>query len=227
MQVFGHRGAAGHVAENTLASFRKAISLDVDGIEFDVRVTRDCQPVVIHDATIDRTSSESGTVAELSLKQLRELTREESEMVPTLEETLTEIGPGVRVNVELKELAAGEPTLAVLNDCVAAGAIRSADVLVTSFEHEAVERFRSKTRDFAVGLLTKGIPKDSYWELAKSLKAVSANIDLASVDRQFVRRAQDAGVEVMVYTVNTKSDADRMRELGVDAIFSDYPDRVG
>ena len=77
-----------------------------------------------------------------------------------------------------------------------------------------------------MGLLTKGIPEVSYWTLARELEAVSVNIDLDSVTADFVGQARDADFRVMVYTVNSLADANRMRELQVDAIFSDFPDRV-
>ena len=226
MKIFGHRGAAGYVAENTLESFRKAIELGVDGIEFDVRLTADGQPVVIHDETIDRTSQHSGRVGEMPLAELQKLTSDDLHPIPTLKEAITCIPQTLSINVELKEVAAYEPTLNVLVDLVKQGAVRSKQLLVTSFEHEAIERVHEATTDFQLGLLTKGIPDDNYWNLASQLGATSANIDLASVNNAFVQRAHNAKLLVMVYTVNERRDAERLLEMGVDAIFSDYPDRV-
>ena len=226
LKIFGHRGAAGYVTENTLESFRKAIELGVDGIEFDVRLTADGFPVVIHDATIDRTSKHSGRVGEMSLAELQEVTAGDLHPIPTLEEAIGCMPATICINVELKEIAAHKPTLKVLFDLVSRGAVRPEQVLVTSFEHEAIELLCEATTEFQVGLLTKGLPHDTYWDLAKRLKVTSANIDLASINSAFVERAHRNDLLVMVYTVNESTDAERLRAMGVDAIFSDFPDRV-
>jgi len=226
MQVFGHRGAAGYSPENSLPSFRKALSMHVDGVEFDVRITKDEVPVVIHDETLDRTTSVSGSVADFSSMELRRLLAAQAERVPTLFDVIREVRTVTRINVELKEIQACEPTFRLLERCVDDAIIENHQILLTSFEHAAVERFRALSDHYAVGLLTKGTPADAYWELANRLRAASANIDLASVNSDFVHRAHRQGLAVMVYTVNFRDDALGMKQLGVDAIFSDFPDRV-
>lgn len=225
MRVFGHRGAAGHSPENTLSSMRRALELGVDGIEFDVRRTADGRVVVIHDETIDRTTSQVGRVADMTLQQLTQASGVENR-ISTLDEVLMEIGRQVRVNVELKEIQACEATDTVLRRLVHQGTILTQQVLITSFDLAAVKRARNLCEDWDVGLLTKGQPKASYWDLADELRATSANIDLESVSAEFVSMARRRGLQVMVYTVNSREDAVAMRQLGVDAIFSDYPDRV-
>jgi glycerophosphoryl diester phosphodiesterase len=226
MQVFGHRGAAGHSPENTLPSIRQALAMNVDGIEFDVRLTRDRIPVVIHDETLDRTTSASGRVNQLSLSEMRQLLPDPHESVPTLSEVLREIGTATRINAELKEIDTCSAAIAALLSTVQAHLIRPELVLVTSFDLAAVKEFRRQTSCYAVGLLTNGLPDDSFWNFARQVKASSANIDLASVDEAFVETAHQNELEVMVYTVNSLEDASQMSGLGVDAIVSDFPDRV-
>lgn len=226
MDVFGHRGVAGHCAENSLASIRKALSMELDGIEFDVRVTRDQIPVVIHDATIDRTTSASGHVHDFTAQELRQLLARQQESIPTLREVLQEIGTATRINVELKELEACAATLRVLRASVECGLILAEDVLVSSFDLDAVGQFRDLAAEFSVGLLTQDPPDDSFWRLAVRLQARSVNISIESVTAPLVEIAHQNGLEVMVFTVNSLVEAQRMKQLGVDAIFSDFPDRV-
>lgn len=226
MQVFGHRGAAGYSPENTLRSIRQALSMRVDGIEVDVRVTQDEVPVVIHDATLDRTTCASGAVSSYSSAELRALFRHSADFVPTVLEVLTEVTTATRVNLELKESRACDPTFWLLEKCAGEGIIERSQMLITSFDLEAITRFRKLTDNYAVGLLTMGTPADAFWRLARQLNAACANIDLAAVNPGFVQRAHQQGLDVMVYTVNCSDDAGRMLRMGVDAIFSDYPDRV-
>ncbi len=225
MLIFGHRGAAGYVAENTLPSIRHALAMGVDGVEFDVRLTQDKVPVLIHDETLDRTTLHSGTVRDLTFAELAELLAD-AESVPTLAAVLSEIGTRGLINVELKEFLATPEALAVLLEAESKQVFRAEQVLVSSFDHDAIVRFRELTKKFSVGLLTKGLPDATYWSLAEQLHASSANIDLPAVNADFVRTAKEHGLQVMVYTVNSLDDANRMRSLGVDAIFSDFPDRV-
>lgn len=226
MLILGHRGVAGHSPENTIASFRTAIEMGLDGVEFDVRLTADQVPVVIHDATLDRTTSASGIVNELTLEELIDRTSSEDCVIPLLVDVLMEVCGFPLINVELKECTAWKPTLAVLAEAVANHRIRPSQILITSFELEAIRSLCQVTDQFPVGLLTKGLPDETFWSLADELKATSVNIDLASVDQAFVDRAHKGDILVMVYTVNESWQAARMLSLGVDAIFSDFPDRV-
>lgn len=237
MRVIGHRGACGYEQENSLRSLIRAVEIGADGVEFDVRLTADHVPVLIHDEDLERTTSHSGRVGSISLTALRQ--RCDSNSVPTLDEAIHAISSALRsakspddlmVNVELKEYEAVEPTRTVLLQAMDRTKLINEQILITSFDHSALVRYRTlshnDTTKFNIGLLSKGLPTANFWELAAELKATSANIDLGSVNSSFVATAHSQGMSVMVYTVNDPTDAHRMRELGVDAIFSDFPDRV-
>jgi len=226
MEIYGHRGAAGVVLENTVASIEKAIELRVDGIEFDVRVTRDSKAVVIHDETLERTHDVSGKIAELTLAELQAIVKDMKFPVPTLSQILTAIGNEVPANVELKEIEAVVPTLGVLNELANTNVISAEMILITSFDHRAVSLVREHMEPFKLGLLTREIPDEPYWQLAKSLDVYSVNISKNSVNDEFVTRAHLDGRKVMVYTVNEKEDAEKMEAMDVDAIFSDVPHEV-
>lgn len=219
MKIYGHRGAAGHCKENTLPSLRAALELGVDGIEFDVRLTRDGIPVVIHDETIDRTTGQTGEVRSYSRDELSQLLDGDEGFVPTLEEAIIEIGDRTMINVEIKEHEAAVATYRTLCGMADREVIRDDQVLITSFVHHTVRHIRELGGRFSVGLLTKGLPEADYWTLARTLHASSANIDVDSVESNFVQTAKANDLQVMVYTVNTLPEANRMRDLGIDAIF--------
>ncbi len=226
MEIYGHRGASGVVLENTVASIKKAIELKVDGIEFDVRATKDSKPVVIHDDTLERTHKIKGKVADLTLAELQALVKDTEFPVPKLSQIMTAIGKKVPANLELKEIEAVGPTLNVLNEMVEAKMISPEQILITSFDHKAVALFREHTEKYKLGLLTGEIPEEAYWDLAKSLDVYSVNISKKAVNEEFVKRAHKDGRKVMVYTVNEKPVAEKLEAMGVDAIFSDVPDKV-
>ncbi|MFY8009995.1 MAG: glycerophosphodiester phosphodiesterase, partial [Flavobacterium sp.] len=94
MLKIGHRGAKGHLPENTLASFEKAMALGVDMIELDVRLSLDTIPMVIHDETIDRTTSKTGLVTDYSAKELQHFG------IPTLRDVFELIDNRCEINVE-------------------------------------------------------------------------------------------------------------------------------
>jgi glycerophosphoryl diester phosphodiesterase len=112
MQKIGHRGAKGYVAENTLASFQKALDFNVDAIELDVHLSSDGQIMVIHDETIDRTSSKTGFVYELHSFYLKELG------VPTLEDVLILVNKKCIINIEIKVATATQKVLQVIEKYV-------------------------------------------------------------------------------------------------------------
>jgi glycerophosphoryl diester phosphodiesterase len=136
--VWAHRGASALAPENTLAAFRAAEAGGADGLELDVQLSRDGVPVVLHDATVDRTSDGRGAVAELTLTELRRLDvgtwfapAFAGERLPTLEEVLAWGGRRLRFNIEIKDAAAGQAVLQQVR-CHPRTA-----VLVSSFDHEA------------------------------------------------------------------------------------------
>ena len=102
MKIIGHRGAAGYTLENTLASFQKAIKIGCDGTELDVHLTRDNIPVVIHDSTVDRVTSGSGIVSQMSLEEIKKLDCKDKQKIPTLQEVIDLCREKINLKIELK-----------------------------------------------------------------------------------------------------------------------------
>lgn len=221
LQYIGHRGACGHAPENTLASVRRALELGVDGIEIDVRYAHG-KLWVIHDEAVGRTTDGHGRLGELTPEALRRLDAGGGERIPWLEEVIGVIGGRVLLNIELKGRGAALPVAAMLEEAVAGGVSRE-QFLISSFEIDELRRLRGSR--WPLGALFESPPPDAL-EIARGLPAVSVHLDWRSVSAPFVHAAHAAGLRVLVYTVNTVSEATRMLQMGVDGIFSDFPDRV-
>lgn len=215
--IIGHRGASGREPENTLAAFREAVRLGVDGVELDVRCVGDAL-VAFHDDELDRTTDGHGALANASLAALRRLDAGHGERVPTLEEVLAAVPERVLVNVELK------------GPCTAAAAARrlagiQRRVLVSSFDHERLLAFRAHCPDTPVAPLV-GAWWDGLEALARSLDAWSVNLAWRVVTRARVAEVRRWGCRCLVFTVNSVRRANRLRRMGVNGVFTDYPDRL-
>jgi glycerophosphoryl diester phosphodiesterase len=124
MIKIGHRGAKGHAAENTLASFQKAMELGVDMIELDVFLSKDNVPVVIHDKTIDRTTNSNGFVSDFLAIELQKLG------IPTLEDVFQLVNHQCDINVEIKEFEAVKSVL----DLIHSNIFSKDKILISSFD---------------------------------------------------------------------------------------------
>lgn len=221
----GHRGAAGHAPENTLLSFDTAIRLGAQMVEFDVQRHPSGALLVIHDLRLDRTTNGRGRVADSALDYIRSLDAGGGQQVPTLEETLDLIDARVAVNVELK-IADGtaDAVAAVLRKYIADG-WPAEQFLVSSFHLPELENFRAAAPEIPVGVLLGGVPLD--WAAAASeLEAQSLNLSGEFVDPQLLADARARGLKVYVYTVNERAEMERLRRLGIDGVFTDYPERA-
>lgn len=220
----GHRGAAGHAPENTLAAIRAGISLGVDFVEMDVRRTRDGRLVVLHDARVDRTTSGKGLVSAMSWEEVQALDAGAGERgverVPDVEAALAAADGLAGVMLEVKSPWTG----AELYRAVAASGFSSA-VVYASFLHaelREIRRLDAKARTLA---LMGRVP------LVRAARARAAEANLvglneATARRELVAALHRAGLEVWVYTVNEPGRIARAISLGVDGIISDYPERV-
>jgi glycerophosphoryl diester phosphodiesterase len=240
-----HRGASDMAPENTIEAFRLAVEAGAGGLELDVHMTRDGHIVVIHDATVDRTTSGSGAVSEMTLHELRKLDaghnfrpdggptrpyRGRGVRVPTLGEVLEEY-PGVAVNIDIKAGTPGieETVFGVLRE---ANALRRA--IVVSIPHSTVKRFRKVSG----GHVSTG---GSKWEIGlfyvlsrlrlerlvrpayDALQVPLRHRGILVVTPRFVRAAHARGVRVDAWTINDADEMRRLLGLGVDVIMTDRP----
>lgn len=147
-QVTGHRGAMDIEPENTMRSFRRAVEIGVDEIEFDVHLSQDGRPVVMHDDTLDRTTNGHGAIAEQSWAQLCVLDAALGERIPLLEDVLDEFDT-VGLQIEVKAVAAARGVVEALQE--REGSL--GNVIITSFHLDALEAAVRPERFWALGLI--------------------------------------------------------------------------
>lgn len=225
MLKIGHRGAAGYEPENTLRSFERAIQLGCDMLEADVHVCKSGDVVVIHDDTVDRTTTGEGKVANLKLKHIKALDAGLGERVPTLEEVLNLAKGRVKVNIELKGKDSAKPVAHILNMAVKNDGWLPEDLLVCSFRRRELVTLRSILPWIRIGLLIRGRPWGFRW-FAASIGAYSLHLQSRFVTRGFVRRMHAMDFLVFPWTANSFREIRRLRRCGVDGIISDMPDRL-
>lgn len=222
---FGHRGARGHAPENTLLSLERGIELGADWLEFDVQRHAGGELILLHDMRVDRTTNGHGRIDQLSFAALRALDAGQGEQIPTLGEALDLIGLRAGVNVELKSFGGtGVAVADVLQRHVAAG-WPAKHFLVSSFHLPELQAFKQAAPDIPVAVLVCGVPLD-WARAAIELGAAALNIDAEFADPQLIAAAQRHGLRVYAYTVNEPEDMRALRALGVDGVFTDYPERV-
>lgn len=215
MLVLAHRGYHAHVPENTMAAFEAAIGLGVDGIETDVRLTRDGIPVLCHDRTV-RGETE---VAELTRSELEQAV---GHPVPSLDQALDQCAD-VLWNVEIKTSEALPPTLAILGR-------RSVShrLLVTSFRHDVVIEC-ARSLDVDCGLLVAHRPASVDTLLAEChefARLRSVVWDYNVLDEVLLGQVRKTGFRNFVYGVVTQSEHARCVQLGLEGVITDYPDRA-
>ena len=231
MWVVAHRGASGHAPENTMAAFRRAVELGAMFIETDLQLSRDARFVAIHDETLERTTNGEGPVHEWTLAELRELDAGSwfggefiGERVPTLEEILRFAREtDVIFYLELKPCApwgAEHALVAALRD-----AGEAARTVVLSFDAPTLAAVRRLDPTLMTGLLAE-VPHANLIERATLVGArqLALRGDLVTPERLAEARRHD--LQVVTWTINHPAHMQALIEVGVDGIFTDYPDRL-
>lgn len=247
--VLGHRGAAGHAPENTLASFRTALAQRADVLETDVHLSRDGVPVLIHDASVERTSDGKGAVCDLDWDEMRSLDagfhtrfeageaapfRGQNHRIPSLEEAF-EAFPEARFNIELKTGG-----IALAERCVeqvqAFG--REERTLLTAGEDGQMRCLRTavaaRSASVALGACTSEIASFARaaaggTRLPQGVMALQVPAGFGNqplVTPAFVDFAHAHAMVVHVWTIDRQAEMERLLDLGVDGLVTDYPDRM-
>jgi glycerophosphoryl diester phosphodiesterase len=216
-RVIAHRGASGYEYENSRAAFRRAVTLDADGIELDVHSTRDGGIVVHHDPDIPGV----GPIAQLSLAEARKTRIRNGEPLPLLTEILELVGPR-EVWIEVKSLPAAydQQLLDVLD-----GGPAPERYAVHSFDHRIVDRLGEVRPSLRRGILLSAYLKDTV-SVMRTVGATTLWQEWQLVDQDLVNQIHDSGCELIAWTVNELGDLDRMVRLGVDGLCGNYPDRI-
>jgi glycerophosphoryl diester phosphodiesterase len=218
----GHRGACGHEPENTLRSIRRALELGAHGVEIDVRLVHG-ELLVMHDAKLDRTTNGHGYLVRKSLAALRALDAGRGESIPTLREVFETVNRRAFINIELKGRRTAGPVSTLIHEFVHQHGWQYEDFLVSSF-HRAELRAVSDPK-IPIGLLLTR-PTRLYGLSARRVRACAVNPAARYVTARFVADAHRRGLRVFPYTANEPAEIARLRECGVDGVFTDFPERV-
>ena len=234
-RVVGHRGAAGHAPENTLASIRKAAELGAAWIEVDVMLTGDDRPVLYHDENLKRLTGVDAMMAETPLARLSGLDAGRrfspdfaGEGVPTLETAMDLCRSlGLGVNLEIKPTAGrdvetAQVTLAALEAWARTG---GSPVLVSSFSRMSLAVARACFPDWPRALIVERVPPD-WRDALVALDCVTFHLRGQWLRRSTIRAVKSAGYGVAAFTVNRPAHARALVARGVDSIITDWPDRI-
>ena len=231
-QIIGHRGAKANAPENTLVSLNKAHQEGAMWVEFDVKLTSDGVPILIHDATLERTTSGQGEVCNRSLQDIRRLDAGRwfgpsfaGERVPTLAETLDFLAArNMGFNLEVKpcpgraretaEAAARMVRERWPKDCPAP--------IFSSFSLDSLEAVRRTTPEFALGYLIEKLPVD-WRENAQALGCAAIHPNHRHLTRDQVREIKAAGYALLAWTVNETGRGRELLSWGVDSLITDCP----
>lgn len=231
-KVIAHRGASGYAPENTLRAFQQAVLLGADGVELDVQLTRDGELVVIHDETLDRTTTGAGRVYSYTFAELRTLDAgrwfspsPKPERIPHLREVLELLaGTDLLLNVELKnDVVPYEGIEAKL--CTLLQDYPNQQVIVSSFNHYSLRKLKQINPACNIALLYMERIVEP-WLYAHKQKAVALNPHYPNIVPELVAGCREANVALYAWTVNREEDMKRLLVAGIDGVMTDYPARL-
>jgi glycerophosphoryl diester phosphodiesterase len=231
MLVIAHRGASGHAPENTMAAFLRALALGAPAIELDVHQTLDHELVVAHDDDLKRCGRDKRRIKNVHWEDVSGLDVGSwfdrafaGERLPRLEDVFDILPKSVELHVEIKRGSAVYPGIEerVVDLIHKRGAL--ARTLVSSFEHSALYSVRSLDEKVRLGYLMGLTTLQIALREMKDIDAESLNLSVRQTTARVVKAAHDRDRKVLVYTVNTPVERDRLLKLGVDGIFCNYPE---
>lgn len=220
-KIIAHRGASAHAPENTIAAFQLALEQGADGIELDVMLSKDDQLVVIHDATVDRTTNGTGKVRDLTLDELKKLDAGNGEKIPTLTEVFDHFGGKFLINIELKNYASPFDRLPIEVARAVARYDLVDSVLISSFNPFNFSRFRRQVPEAVIGLLT--LPGKAKSWLYRLFRYTAIHPCYEDADADLIAAAKVKNQQINVWTVDDPDEIRRLTDSGVDGIITNDP----
>ncbi len=221
-QCIAHRGASAHEPENTLRAIRRALELGAHGVEIDVRFI-DGELIVFHDDRLDRTTNGRGKIARQRFEYLRTLDAGKSERIPILREVFETVNRRAFINVELKGRRTAAPVQTLICEFLDKRGWSAEHFLVSSFHRRELRAITDPRLRIGL-LLTK--PTLLYHVSAKRVRAWSVHPGVRFTTAKFVAHAHRRGLQVIPYTANKPATIARLRAMGADGVFTDFPERV-
>lgn len=230
--VIAHRGSSGQAPENTAAAFELALEQGAEGVEFDVHLSRDGIPVVIHDEMVDRTTDGKGLVKDKTLAELKDLdagswydTSFRNQQILTLTETLEIVREFSIINIELKSGVIPYPGLEEIVIRQVKDLELAEKTRFSSFNHYSLYQCKQLAPSIKTGVLyMAGLYQP--WQYASRLRAEAIHPYYYSVAEPIVAGCHRAGIEVNVFTVNNEEEIRRIINISADGLITDFPKRA-
>ncbi|AGB40804.1 glycerophosphoryl diester phosphodiesterase [Halobacteroides halobius DSM 5150] len=229
MLKIGHRGAPILAPENTLASFRQAITCGVDMIELDIQLTKDNQLVVFHDDDLSRIVGVNTRVEELTLAKLKEFDIGSSfdkdfkeERIPTLQEVIQLVKGQVKLNIELKPRVANREVLLRKLVVLLEEEQFKDKVIISSFNHWLLKDLKEIDSTIKTAILIASLPINPV-KMIEDATADGIHPHHLVVTKELVAKVQKKGYFLNVWTVNNQVEVDKLQSYGVDGIITDNP----
>ena len=217
----------GHALENTIESVKKAIQLNVDGIEIDVFKSKTGELVVYHDPFLSRLSNSNAFIEQISLDSIKKVELKGGLSIPTLKEVIDIIPEKIFLNIELKGSNTALETNEVIIEYLKEFNLQPSKFIISSFRWDELKKFRDLNKDIPIAILVDSLYKiDNAIKLAKEINAIALNPNNKFITKKIVNKIQSNNIRVFPYTINTASNIKRMKLMGVDAIITDYPERI-
>lgn len=216
--VVAHRGASGLAPENTMLAYQRAFEIGADMIELDVQETNDGELVCIHDYEVDRTTNGTGSVADLSYNEIRELTINLDQKIPSLKEVLDYCRGKMKVNIELKVTDIEEKVLNLVEE-----RNMLSEIIVSSFFHGTLINIKELNDNVSTAVLVSSL-RDGIFQYIRDHRANALNPDFKLVTTELVTACHQNGIHIFPWTVNDSSVMYTLFGLDVDGIITDHPD---
>lgn len=236
INVQAHRGASAYAPENTVPAFQLAVDMNADGVENDIRLTKDGVYVLSHDGDIGRMSNGKGEINQMTYEELlqydfgvKTAEKYKGTKIATLEEFLQVVHKMNVVNIELKPFAPHEDKNYAFdylyNLLVKYGCVER--TIISSFDHTALKELKAAHGDLRTALLYgHGMTPDETVAFVKSFNADIIHPQIGAINEMIVEACKKNNIEINVWTVDSLHDIKRAIQLGVTGIITNVPDKV-
>jgi glycerophosphoryl diester phosphodiesterase len=220
MFLMGHRGARNEVAENTMAGFEHVAKLGLKAVELDIHCSKDQRLMVIHDPTLDRTTTGEGSVNKFTASELKKLDAGEGQAIPFLEEVFDFLLPKeIQIQVEIKDGDTLEPLSKMISSLP-----KSHQELLTviSFHHRWLRDFKQLSSEIETAALIYAYPLNPQ-EIAQAANAQGLSFNTQFIDHSLVAKCKEHNLKVTGWNANTQEEYLRLKPMGLDYLGTDNP----
>lgn len=234
--VYAHRGASAYAPENTLPAFQMALDMHADGIETDIRYTKDGVCVLNHDGVIDRISNGKGAIDQMTYAELKQYDYSASfntyagTSIATADELLAMVAGMKRINIEVKTMVhEGEDRIRSFTQLLERAAFYGCEdrLIFSSFDHPLLRFLKEHFPTIRTGLLYSAkLTPDETLEMVHTYNADAIHPDYIHLDEAICQACQAEGIEVNAWTINSPEAIARVIELHTTGIITDVPDKV-